>query len=115
DLLDAVIDGLFLKQVFIREVAKERNFLAQLFVERSFTSANKDVRSDADFAEFGDGLLGGFGLEFAGGFDEGNVGDMHENSVVIANFEGEFADGFEEREAFDVTSGAADFGDDEVG
>ena len=54
-----------------RDAAKQADFLAQFFIERLFAAAGDDVRGDADFAELGDGLLGGFGLQFAGRLDEG--------------------------------------------
>ena len=40
---------------------------------------------------------------------------MDETGVADASFDGEFADGFEERQPFDVAGRAADFGDDDVG
>ena len=39
---------------------------------------------------------------------------MDENRVVVAHFQGEFADGFQEGQAFDVAGGAADFRDDHI-
>jgi len=36
------------------------------------------------------------------------------HDVAVTGFERELADGFEERQAFDVAGGAADFGDDDV-
>jgi len=40
---------------------------------------------------------------------------VNENGVVISDFQREFADGFEERQSFDIAGGAADLGDDDVG
>ena len=59
-------------------------------------------------------MLGGLGLQLAGGLDERHVGDVHKNCVATAILQRKFADGFEERQAFDVAGGAADFGDDNV-
>ena len=98
-----------------RHVAEHGDLLAQFLVERLFAAAGDDVRRDADFAQLGDGLLRGLGLEFAGGLDEGNVGDVDETGVADAGFQRELADGLEERQALDVAGGAADFGDDDVG
>ena len=50
----------------------------------------------------------GLVFKFAGGLDEGDVGDVQEHHVLQADFEGEFADGFEKGKAFDVAGGAAD-------
>src|SRR6185312_5819308 len=112
--VNAVVDVLFLDDGFERDVAKEGNFLANFFIQRKFAAANQHVRGDADFAELGDGLLGGLGLEFSGGLNERDVGDVNEHDVAVTGFEREFADGFNERQAFDVAGGAADFGDDDV-
>ena len=73
------------------------------------------MRRDADFAQLGDGLLRRLGLQFARRLDERHVGDVHENRVVVADFQREFADGFQERQSLDVAGRAADFGDDDVG
>ena len=40
---------------------------------------------------------------------------MQKNRVVVADFQREFADGLQKRQAFDVAGRAADFGDDDVG
>ena len=114
DFVDGVVDVFFFDDGLERDVAKKGDFLANIFVERFFAATDNDVRRDTDFAEFGDGLLSGFGLEFAGGFDEGDVSNVEEDGVVVANLEGEFANGFEKREALDVAGGAADFGDDNI-
>ena len=113
--VNAVVHVLFLDHRFERDVAEQGNFLAQFLVERLFAAADQDVRRDADFAQLGDGLLRRLGLQFAGGLDERHVGDVQENRVVVADFEREFADGFQERQALDVAGRAADFGDDDVG
>src|SRR5581483_9857636 len=115
DFIDAVVDVLLFDHGFVRHVAEQGNFLAHFLVERLFATRDQDVRRNADFAQLGDGLLGRLGLEFTGGFDERDVGDVHEQDVPHAGAEREFADGFEERQALDVAGGAADFGDDDVG
>ena len=69
---------------------------------------------DADLAQLGDALLGGLGLQLAGGLDEGHERDVDEEDVFRADLEGELADGLEEGQALDVARGAADLGDDDV-
>ena len=44
----------------------------------------------------------------------GHVGDMDKNGIAAPAFEGEFADGLEKRQAFNVASGAADLGDHHI-
>jgi hypothetical protein len=114
DFVDGVVDVFFFDDSFEGDVAKQGDFLADVFIERFLAATDNDVRGDTDFAEFSDGLLSGFGFEFAGRFDEWDVGDVEENGIVVADFEGEFANGFEKRQSLDVAGGAADFGDDNV-
>ena len=109
-----VVHVLLLDHRLERHVAEQGDLLAHFLVERLLAAADQDVRGDADFAQLGDGLLRRLGLQFAGGLDERHVGDVHEDDVVVPDFEREFADGFEERQALDVAGGAADFGDDHV-
>src|ERR1051325_10014651 len=115
DFVNGMIHVFFFDHSFEWNVAKEGDFLADIFVERFFAATDNDVWGDANFAQLGDRLLSGFGLEFPGGFDEWDVSDVEENRVVVANFESEFANGFEKWQAFNVAGRAADFGDDDVG
>ena len=110
-----VVHVLLLDHRLEGHVAEQRNLLAQFLVERLLAAADQDVRGDADFAQLGDGLLRGLGLQFAGRLDERHVGDVDEDGVVVPDFERELADGFEERQPLDVAGGAADLGDDHVG
>ena len=115
NFVNGVIDVFFFDDCFEWNVTKQGDFLADVFVERLFAATDDDVWRDTNFAQFGDGLLGGFGLELAGGFDEWDVSDVEENGVVVADFEGELANRFEKWQAFNVAGRAADFGDDDVG
>ena len=114
-LVNRMVHVLFLDDRLDGHVAEQGNFLAQFLVERLLAAADQEVRRDADFAQLGDRLLRRLGLQFAGGLDERHVGDVHENGVVVADFEREFADGLQKRQPFDVAGRAADFGDDDVG
>jgi len=73
------------------------------------------VRRDADFAQLGHRLLGRLGLQLAGGLDEGDVGDVQENGVVVADAQGKFPNGLQKRQTFNVPGRAADLGDDDIG
>ena len=77
-------------------------------------AAQQDVGLDTDAQHFLDAVLRGLGLQLAGGGDEGNQRDVHEQRVVAAELEAHLADGFEEGKRFDVADGAADFDDDDV-
>src|ERR1035437_951270 len=113
--VNGMVNVFFLDDRFERHVAEHGNFLAQFLVERLFATADQNVRHDADFAQFGDGLLRRFRFQFAGGLDERNVSDVQKNRVVVTDFQREFADGFEKRQPFDVAGRAADFRDDDIG
>jgi hypothetical protein len=82
DFVDGMVNVLLLDDGVEWDVAEEGNLAAQLLLQRLLAAADKDLRGDADFAELGDGLLGGLGLEFAGGLDERDVGDVDEDGVV---------------------------------
>ena len=97
-----------------RNVAVEGDFIADVVVERVFGAADDDVGLDTDFAEFCDGLLGRFTLQFTCGLDVGDESDVDENSVFATDVLDELSERFEEGLAFDVTYGAADLGDDDV-
>ncbi len=51
----------------------------------------------------------GLGLQFPGRREEGEERDVDEDDVPLAHFEGKLAHGLNERQAFDVAHGAADF------
>ena len=112
-LIDRVFDIAEGDDVLFLDVAKHGDFAAIVFVEVVLGAADDDVGLDSDFAQFGDGLLGGLGFDFASGFDEGKKGDVDEADVFAADFEGELAEGFEEEGALDVAHGATDFGDED--
>ncbi|OPZ73014.1 MAG: hypothetical protein BWY82_01247 [Verrucomicrobia bacterium ADurb.Bin474] len=69
---------------------------------------------DPDLTEFGDALLTGLGLEFAGGLDVGQERDMDEKHVFLADFQRELSHGFEEGKPFDVADSSANFRDEDV-
>ena len=59
-------------------------------------------------------VLRRLGLGLAGRLQVGDQRQVDVQAVVLADVEGELADGFEERQPFDVADGAADLGDDHV-
>ena len=77
-------------------------------------AAEQDVGLDADGEHFLDGVLGGLGFQLLRGGDPGNERDVDEDGIFAAEFLAHLADGFEERERFDVADGAADFDDGDV-
>ena len=63
------------------------------------------------FAQFLDAVLRGLGLDFARGAEVGHQRDVQKEAVLRTVFKRDLADGFKERQAFDVADGAADFDD----
>ena len=59
-------------------------------------------------------VLGRLGLQFAGGADVGNQGQVDVEDVLVAAVGAELADRFEKGERFDVADRAADFDDGNV-
>ena len=76
--------------------------------------ADQEVGLDADLPQDADGMLGGLGLELAGGLQVGDQRQMDIQAILAADVEGELADRFQERQALDVADRAADLGDHDV-
>ena len=74
----------------------------------------RHVGDDADGAKLADRVLGGLGLELAGGLEVGHEREVDEAGVLGAGLEAELARGLEERQALDVARDAADLAQDDV-
>ena len=96
------------------DVAEERDLLLHVGRQRALAAAQQDVGLNTDGAQFLDAVLGGLGLQFLRGGDPGDQGHVHEERIVAAELMAQLADGFEERQRFDVADGAADFDDHDV-
>ncbi len=96
------------------DVAEQRDLVADVPRERFLGAGHDDVGLDADLAQLGDAVLGRLGLGFADDADHRHQRDVDVEHVVAADVFAELADGFEERQAFDVADGAADLGDEHV-
>jgi len=59
-------------------------------------------------------MLGGLGLQLAGGGDVGHQREVHEHRLVGAALDPQLADRLEERQRLDVADGAADLDDADV-
>ena len=112
--VDGGLDVEFLDDGLKGDVAEEGYFFADGVGEGLFGAADDDVGLDALFHESADGVLGGFGLDFAGGLQVWDERQVNVEDVCAADIMPELADGLKERLAFDVADGAADFGDDDV-
>ena len=80
----------------------------------SLGAADQNVGLDTDLAQLADRVLRRLGLQLAGRLQVRHEREVDVQAVFLADIERELADGFEERQAFDVADRAADFGDDDV-
>ncbi len=96
------------------DVAEERDLPLDVGGERPLGPADQDVGLDADLHQLAHRVLGGLGLDLAGGGDVGHQRQVHEEGVVAPHFLAELADRLEERLRLDVADRAADFGDHDV-
>ncbi len=96
------------------DVAEEGDLLLHLLRDEMFAAADQDIGLDTDGAQLLDGVLGRLGLELVGGGDPRNQGDVDEQAIVAPLFMAHLADGFEERQRFDIADRAADLGDDDI-
>jgi hypothetical protein len=60
-------------------------------------------------------MLSRLGLHLTSGSEIGHQSQMHQGGVLIALFVANLANGFEKRKALNVTDGAADLDDADVG
>ena len=100
---------------FLGHVAEEGDLLAHLVADRLVRAQDDDVRLDADAAQLLDRVLGGLGLELAGGGQRRQQRDVHVQHVGPPDVLAQLADGLQERQALDVADGPADLHDDHVG
>ena len=93
------------------DVAEQRDFRFQVGGNLAIAAAKQNVGLNSDAEHFLDAVLRGLGFQFAGGGDERNQRDVHEDDVFRAELEAHLADGFEKRKRLDVADRAADFDD----
>jgi hypothetical protein len=95
-------------------VAEQRDLAALVQRDLAVGTAEQDVGLDADGAQFLHRVLGGLGLELAGGGDEGQKRQVDVEAVAARLFLAELADRLEEGQALDVAHRAADLDEHEV-
>src|SRR5580698_4434466 len=72
-------------------------------------TTQQHVRLDADAAQLLHGVLCRFGLDLAGAAHYGNQRQVEIDTVAAAELDTELADGFQERQRFDIADCATDF------
>src|SRR5574341_1193317 len=85
-----------------------------LALEEAVGAAQQDVRLDTEAGQLLHAVLRRLRLHLAGGADERHQRQVNVQNVLAAAVPAELANGFEERQAFDVTDRAADFADDDI-
>lgn len=80
-----------------------------------FTAAGYQVRRETQSSEITDGGLSGLGLLFTNGSDRRDQGDMDQCKVVVADTELELAHCLHKRCRFDITDGASEFNNADIG
>ena len=71
---------------FGANVAKHRDFLFDVVVDRVLRTTNDNVRGDPDLAQLRDTLLGGLRLQFLRRLDVRNEGGVHKGHVLVTDF-----------------------------
>ena len=95
-------------------VAEEGDLVLEVFRQGAFTTADDDVRLDPDAAQFLHAVLGRFGLQFPGGPQVGNDGDVNVEHVLPADVALELADRLQEGKRLDVADRAPNLGDHHI-
>ena len=114
DLVDRVrVDGW--NDGLGRDVREERDLAPVALRHRTIGAAQHDVRLDADFAQLLHRVLRGLRLHLARGRDVRYERQVDVADVVAAERDAELADGFQERQRFNVAHGSADLHQRDLG
>ena len=95
-------------------IAEKGDFLTEFRREFLLCPANDDVRMHALGLQFLDGMLRGLGLEFLGGLQIRNEGEVNAQEVFFRQLPLQLPHGFHEGLAFHIAHRAANFGDNDV-
>ena len=96
-LVDAELLVLLLDHRPPLDVAEQGDLLAVVLRDLPLGPADQHVRLDADLAQLHDAVLRRLGLQLAGRLQVRHERQVDEQAVVLADVEGELADGLEER------------------
>src|SRR5206468_7290661 len=96
------------------DVAEQGDLLALRLGQGSVAAAQKDFWLDAEARQLAHRLLGGLGLELAGGGDPRDERGVDADTVAAAKIVPQLTDRLDEWQAFDVADRAAGLADDEI-
>ena len=91
-----------------------RDFALHVVRDFAVGAADQHIGLHADLAELADRVLRGLALQFAGGSDVGDEGDVDVAGVGAAEVGAHLADGLEEGQALDVADRTANLCDEDV-
>ena len=97
------------------DVAEQGDLLLEVASDGPVRTADDGVGLQTERAQLLDGVLRGLGLQLAGGADERHQRDVDERAVGAPHLVAQLTDGLQERQRFDVTDGAADLHDHQIG
>ena len=97
------------------DAAEAANLALELVADAAITAADQQVWLDADRAQLLHRVLGGLGLQFAGGADVGQQSYVHIGRVMAAHIAAKLTYRLQKWQRFDIAHGAANFGDHHVG
>ena len=96
------------------DIGEQRDLFAQFQGQRCVGPADDDIRMNAQTAQLRNAVLGGLGLQFAGGANSRDERYMRVEHVVAADLAAHLAKRFDERNVLDVAYGSPDFHDHDV-
>src|SRR3984957_6685148 len=109
-----VIDVARLDHGGLTHIAEQAELAALFLWNRAIGTAEQDIRLDADRTQLLDRMLGRFGLQLAGAWNERQQRQMDIDRMVTRQVVLDLPDSLEERQALDVADGAADLAQHEV-
>ena len=96
-------------------VGEQGYFLASALLDVHGAAAQQDIGLQANRSQFLDRVLGGLGLDLAGGSDIGHQGQVHQQGAAGAHFNLQLAGRFEEGQALDIPHGTTYFHHGDIG
>ena len=96
------------------DVAELRDLPAFAIRYRMLATAKQDIGFDTQCRQFANRMLRRFGFQFAGGGDVGDQRHMDTQRLQRLQIVAQLADGFHERQGFDIADGTAYFAQHEI-
>src|SRR6516164_3294264 len=98
----------------VAQIAKQRDLLAGGRRDRALAAAQQNIGLDAEAEKFFGRMLRRLGLQLSCRGDPRHQGQMHEQDALASELVAELADRLQEREALNVTDGAADLAQNKI-